>query len=98
MFDDADLNRRGLVIANLYFKGFVDPSRVEISSVLRARSLAGHVESVAGIQTDGFLFGSVVNIVLPGKFELAIVVAPVETHSPLRKRHAKMIFNAILEL
>jgi len=81
MFDDADLSRCGLVIANLYFEGFVDPPRVEISPVLRAGSLAGHVESVAGIQPDGFIFGRVVNVVLPGELELAIVVAPVETHT-----------------
>src|SRR5690242_8351988 len=98
VLDNADFDGRGLVIANFDFKGLVNPPAVEVGTVFGARSLPRHVERVAGIKTNRFVFGRVVNVVLSGEFELAIIVAPVEANPPLRKRHAQMILGAVLEL
>jgi len=45
-----------LAIGHLDFKGFIDPAGIEIGSVFCASSLAGHVESIAGMEPDGFVF------------------------------------------
>lgn len=91
VLDDADVSRRGFVIAHLDFEGFVDPAGVEIGAVFGTGALAGQVEGVAGIETDSFILGRVVDVVLAGKLELAVIVAAVETHPALRQGHAEMV-------
>src|SRR5215813_11032600 len=98
MLDNAHFNRLALVIAHFDFKRFVEPSRIEICAVIRAATLPGHVEGVAGIEADGLVLWGVVDVILTGELELTIIVAPIETHASFWKGHAEMILGAVFEL
>src|SRR5258708_35266907 len=97
VLNDTYFDRFALVVAGLDFERFVKPSGIKICAVFVASALTGHVEGIAGIEANSFIFWSVVDVVFAGEFELTIVIAAIETDTALWKRHAEMIVGTGFE-
>ena len=63
-----------LVVANLDFKGFIQPLVTCVNSEVGSSSFSDEVEGVAGIDADLLIFWCMVNNVFADKFELTIVI------------------------
>src|SRR5712672_2019328 len=98
MLHDSYFDRLGLVIPHFDLKRFIDPPRIVVGPELHPAALPGHVKRAAGIQPESLVLWRVVNIVLAREFQLPIIVAPVEAHSPFWQRHPQMIPRAVFEL
>src|SRR5205085_8201376 len=86
--DHSDLRRRiFLVVTDLDLESFVHPFVIGVDSEAGAAALANQNEAVAGIDPHGFVTRRVINSVLAGKLELAIVITALKTQPPSRQRH-----------
>ena len=91
MLDNPEFSVRFLVVAQADLKRFIDGTQVGVDLVVHALALAYKVECVAGIDAHGLVFGCVVDLVLAGELEPAVIVAFVETKMTFGQRDAESI-------
>src|SRR3979411_1217149 len=91
MFDDANVYRLFLVIAELDLKRLIQPLPVYIQPVVGAAALAGKIKGIARIDAHRFVARSVVNYIFAGELDLAVTVATVEAHATLGQRHSQVV-------
>ena len=52
VFDDADFDGSGFVVADFDFEAFVDPAGLLVEFVVHAVAFAGDIEGVAGVDAN----------------------------------------------
>ena len=93
MFDDPEFDGLVfLVITDFYFESLVEPIVACIDLIMRSFPFAYEVECVARIDTDRFIPGGMVDNILAGEFQLAVIVPAVEPHNTAGQRDAEVVF------
>jgi hypothetical protein len=99
MFDDSEFDSVVfLMIAEFYFESLVQPVSVRIDLIMRSFSFAYEVESVARIDTNSFILRCMVDNVLAGEFQLAVIIPAIEPHNAAGQRDTEVIFLGVFEL
>ena len=93
MFDDSKFDSLVfLVIAEFYFESLVQPIIVRIDLIMCSFSFAYEIEGVARIDPDGFILRGMVDDVLAGELQLALIVAAIEPDNAAGQRDAEVVF------
>ena len=98
VFDNPNVYRFLLVVAQLDLERFGGRPVVAVDDVVATAALAREIKSVAGVDTHGLVVRGVVDRIFAGEFDLAIVVAAIKAHPAFRQRHAQMVRIRIAEL
>ena len=87
MFNHANFDRFFFAIAERHIKGLLNHMVDFIELEVRPLAFANEIEAIANENTNEFPLGSVLDVILSNKFELAVVVLGVKPDAPFRKRN-----------
>src|SRR5215475_3081456 len=88
MLDNPHLDCLFLVVANPDLECLSRVRLCVLDCVVRAPTLSRNVEGISRVDAHGFIRRSVIDQVLAGELDLAVVVVPVEANPSLRQWHS----------
>ena len=98
MFDDADFGGARFSIAEFNLKGLVGGVIGFIEFEVEALAFADEVEALSDMETDEFVFGSMIEEIFADEFELAVVVLGVKADAAFGERNAETIGLGVFKL